>query len=242
MKILKNNFYALAASAAFAVSLGVSAASASTVTQLIHFDDATNGDSTYTTFDGNFFFSPTNLASGNCAADTNPPGNGSCVHEVGNGVVSDMTRLTGDKTFSLLSFYVSVQGQGNTNYFKIDDGTVSHQFDFNSTYANMTDYPSGTAAGAISQNGKYIVDVSGLSGFDDISKVTFSASATARIRIDCVVASFDGTTTDPYDPKTSCGLAGDPPGGVIPLPAGLPLLLSAIGIGGLMSRRKRKTA
>ncbi|WP_139170500.1 hypothetical protein [Lutimaribacter saemankumensis] len=34
----------------------------------------------------------------------------------------------------------------------------------------------------------------------------------------------------------------DPPGGVIPLPAGLPLLLSAIGIGGLISRRKRKTA
>ncbi len=34
----------------------------------------------------------------------------------------------------------------------------------------------------------------------------------------------------------------DPPGGVIPLPAGLPLMLSALGIGGLIARRKRKAA
>ncbi|GGO60539.1 hypothetical protein SAMN05444398_11361 [Roseovarius pacificus] len=33
-----------------------------------------------------------------------------------------------------------------------------------------------------------------------------------------------------------------PPGGVIPLPAGLPLMLSALGIGGLIARRKRKAA
>lgn len=37
---------------------------------------------------------------------------------------------------------------------------------------------------------------------------------------------------------TTCG----PVGGTIPLPAGLPLLLSAIGIGGLLARRKRKAA
>ncbi len=34
----------------------------------------------------------------------------------------------------------------------------------------------------------------------------------------------------------------DPPGGVVPLPAGLPLLLSALGFGGLLRLRKRKAA
>lgn len=245
MNILKKQL--IPAVAALALSFMAGGTSAATVTQLIHFDDASNGDSSYTTADGNFYFTPTNLASGNCAADTNPPGNGSCVHEYGNGIVTDMTRLTGndDKAFSLLSFYVSVQGQGNTNFFKITDSDgVWHQYDFGSTYANMSDYPSGAAAGSISQNGKYIVDVSSLTGFDDITKVTWSASSTARIRIDCVVASFEGTTTDPYDSNTQCGLQdpNDPPGGVIPLPAGLPLMLSALGIGGLIARRKRKAA
>ncbi len=226
-----------------AMGLVFAASSASAVTQLIHFDDANNGAPTYTTADGNFFFNPTNLASGNCADSTNG-GNGSCVHEVGNGVVTDMTRLTGDNTFSLLSFYVSVQGTGSTNYFSIFDGTITHQFDFGTTYANMTNYPDGTAAGAISQNGKYIVDVSGLSGFDDITKVTWAASSTARVRIDCIAVSFDGTTTDPYDANTQCGLDGGGGGGtgLVPLPAGLPLLLSALGIVGIVRRRARKSA
>ena len=34
----------------------------------------------------------------------------------------------------------------------------------------------------------------------------------------------------------------DPPGGVIPLPAALPLLLSALGVGGLLRLRQRKAA
>lgn len=34
----------------------------------------------------------------------------------------------------------------------------------------------------------------------------------------------------------------DPPGGVVPLPAGLPLLLSALGLGGLLRLRQRKAA
>lgn len=38
------------------------------------------------------------------------------------------------------------------------------------------------------------------------------------------------------------GKPSDPPGGVIPLPAGLPLLLTVVGIGGLIGRRKRKSA
>ena len=52
------------------------------VTQLIHFDDANNGASTYTTADGNFYFAPTNFQSSTlCADDTDPPGNGSCLIE-----------------------------------------------------------------------------------------------------------------------------------------------------------------
>lgn len=97
------------------LSLTIAAAGmsqAATVQQLIHFDDANNGAKTYTTSDGNFFFDPTNFQSSSSCADSTNGGNGSCLIEGTQGSLPAMTRLTGDKTFSLDSFYFNLSGRG----------------------------------------------------------------------------------------------------------------------------------
>ena len=115
------------------------------VTQLIHFDDANNGASTYTTADGNFYFAPTNFQSSTlCADDTDPPGNGSCLIESRQGELPEMTRLTGDNSFSLDSFYflLTGNGTGTSNAITVT-GTATETYHLGGIFSNITSYDTG---------------------------------------------------------------------------------------------------
>jgi hypothetical protein len=226
------------------------------VQQLIHFDDASNGDKDYTTADGNFFFDPTNLQSGQCADSTNG-GNGSCLIEAPkNGTLTTMVRKTGDKLFSLVSFYFVLDGKGGTDcvstakkpcvpsinslMLKADNGDAD-TYTVGGTYANLIDYETGLAATTLQKNTAYIATFTSL--FNNIKSLTFSGTESAQIRLDCVVAEFNGTTSEPVSSfKKGCGSDG---GGVttpVPLPAGLPLLLSGMALAGVVARRKSRKA
>jgi hypothetical protein len=231
----------VSASLAFA-----SQASAATVTQLIHFDDASNGDKDYTTDDGNFFFDPTNLQSSSLCADSTSGGNGSCVIEGKQGVLPEMTRLTGDKKFTLDSFYFLLTGRGTASENELtvtDSDGKSQNFLLGSIYSFVTNYETGLAAGALAFNTGYVANLSSLTGFKNITSVQFGAASSAQVRLDCVVATFDGTTTEPLSSfSKGCGTDG---GGVttpVPLPAGLPLLLSGMALAGVVARRKSRKA
>ncbi|MEO3414715.1 VPLPA-CTERM sorting domain-containing protein [Roseovarius sp. CAU 1744] len=234
-----------------ALALCASFASAATVTQLIHFDDTNNGAKDYTTADGNFFFDPTNFQSSVlCADTTSGGGNGSCLIEGTQGVLPMMTRLTGDGVFSLDSFYFLLTGNGTgasnaitATAFNGAVQTATATFHLGALFPNVTNYSDGAAAGPLAKNTGYIADLTSIAGFKDITKIQFSAATSAQIRLDCIVASFDGTTSEPASGfKHPCGVDEDPPGGVIPVPAGLPLLLSAMGVFGIVRARKRKAA
>jgi hypothetical protein len=233
---------------ALAFGLVCGTANAETVTQLIHFDDANNGDKTYTTADGNFFFDPTNFDSGNCADSVLSVGNGSCLGEgTGqNGLDPTMTRLTENFKFTLDSFYFIFLGNGSSNELSVTDGTNTQTFSLGMSYLGLvTKYDDGSAAGDLEHNVGYVANLSSLLGFKDVLSVNWFADASANTRIDCVVATFDGTTTEPLSGFTSgCGISGGGGGGgggVVPIPATLPLLAGAILGAGALLRRKRKS-
>lgn len=229
------------------------------VEQLIHFDDAKNGAKTYTTADGNFFFDPTNLQSGQCAESTNG-GNGSCLIEAGNsegnGTLTTMVRKTGDKLFSLVSFYFVLDGKGgkecvstakkpctpsiNTLFLSSDTGDTD-EYTVGGTYTNLINYETGLAATKLEKNTAYIATFTSL--FNNIKSLTFSGTESAQIRVDCIVAEFNGSTTEPLSAfDNGCDGGG---GGVttpVPVPAGLPLLLSGLALAGVVARRKSRKA
>ncbi len=266
------------AGAALAFGLSVSAAQAAT--QLIHFDDASNGWKSYTTTDGNFTLDPTNLQSGNCA-DSTTSGNGSCVIEQRNGELTTLTRNldtqvgstsnerfvpntpdyetvdrnpNDDPFFKLDSFYLEFTGKGaDPNFFMIEgfNGTTSlgsATYQLGNSYGNASLYSDGSAAGVLTFDTPYIFDMTTVSPFqaNNLTKVVWTASASAQLRLDCVVTSFSGTTSEPLSGfSDGCGTSGNGGGGgpgEIPLPAGLPLLLSALGLGAFLHRRARKSA
>ena len=150
-----------------AVLIFSASANADPVTQLIHFDDATNGWKWYSDVDNNFLFDPTTLQSGNCADSTNG-GNGSCVIEQTQDNLPLMTRrefgpysqgqsgnndpdVSGEYwPFTLDSFYFFLTGKGSQgeNALTITGGygtpqtgsTVSKTFLLGSTYSEITYY------------------------------------------------------------------------------------------------------
>jgi hypothetical protein len=232
------------------------------VTQLIHFDDASNGWKWYSTADRNFLFTPTNLQSSTLCADSTNGGNGSCVIEGGQTVLPLMTRPTNgtidqgsthaltdasyvggagagaNQSFDLDAFYFLLTGRGTFggNYLEVT-GTrggslITPQFLLGQTYANVTNYDAGgIPAGALDWNTGYVARFDTL--FDSVTSILFSAFGSAQVRVDCVVATFDGTTTEPLSSfDTGCG------GASVPEPSILALL--GIGFLGIGAARKLK--
>ncbi|MEP2027862.1 MAG: VPLPA-CTERM sorting domain-containing protein [Paracoccaceae bacterium] len=230
-----------AATVAIATSIVAGSAGAATVTQLVHFDDAKNGAKDYTTSDGNFFFAPTNFQSSTLCADSTNGGNGSCLIENNQSILPKMTRLTGDNSFSLDSFYFLLTGKGTgaSNAITVSDGTNTQTYQLGTSYSSISNYVGGTAAGTLVKNTGYVADIKSLTGFKNITSIQFSAASTAQVRLDCVVASFDGSTTEPLSGFTQG--CGGPGVSVVPVPASLPLLLTVlVGGGAFMRRRARK--
>lgn len=252
------------------------AAYANPVTQLIHFDDAGNGWKWYSDVDKNFLFDPTNLQSSIQCADSTNGGNGSCVIEGNQGVLPRMTRpefgpqsqgsasqnpvVSGtDQLFTLDSFYFLLTGNGTGAANAITasgSNGASFTFQLGGIYAggpNVTFYEdvnAGDPAGALVKNTGYVVEFGNL--FKDVTWIQFGAPTTAQVRLDCVVATFDGTTSQPISgftggcgsgttSNTSTTSTTSNSNGTVPEPGSGTLALLAVALLGTSLMMRRKT-
>lgn len=164
---------------------------------------------------------------------------------------------SGYETFTLNSFYFHMEGQGGqggANSITVTGGTgttpgsnVVNTF----TFALGTDWDAaalpdvrfyegasaGSLAGSLVQDTGYIATFGNL--FANVTWIQFSGAGTAQSRLDCVVATFDGSTTEGLKPGTTCGLGnGGPPPTDLPEPGTLGLLsLALLGLGFAGRRR-----
>lgn len=241
------NFKYKVAASALAISFVASSAMAVTATTTITFNDAdgviSSGNPKSYTSQG-YVFEPVNINNdGKCADD-------SCTKENQQTGLPTLTRTDGS-AFDLISFYFSIIGGegGVLNYISVEgfkgdetsgytstgsaikltldtllaDYTTSQNVDVtfakSATGAACSD-PTDDETKVLCKNYGYTA-VLPTNLFEDVTKVVWSASGDAQGLIDDVVLSDIGA---------------------IPVPAGLPLLLTAMGLGGFMSWRKRKTA
>lgn len=264
---MKTKLLAMLAAAALASPMAVRA---EVVTQLIHFDDANNGWKWYSDVDRNFLFDPTNLQSAVlCADDTAPPGNGSCLIEGTQGTLPRMTRpkvgpqsqgssnrepiVFGAELFTLDSFYflLTGKGEGAENAISVEGSNgSSFTFQLGDNYdavgsPDVFRYAgpnAGDLAGDLLKNRGYIASFGDL--FKDVTWIQFSAPSTAQVRLDCIVATFDGKTTQPLSSfDNGCGAdgSGDDDDNDVPEPASLALVGLGLAAAGL-ARRRRRTA
>lgn len=254
MKRLKLGFASALVAGVLVVPM---AAPAEVVTQLIHFDDATNGWKWYSDKDLNFLFDPTNLQSSTLCADSTAGGNGSCVIEGKQGVISTMTRpefgpqsqgsaskdpeVSGvDQVFTLDSFYFLLTGNGegaNNAITATGSNGSSFTFQLGGDYGPLPGLPEvtfygdggnipGSDAGPLKKNTGYIASFGNL--FDNVTWIEFSSAKDAQVRLDCVVATFDGSTTEPASGfNQGCG-GGEIAENPVPAPGTIALLAAAL--------------
>jgi hypothetical protein len=241
----------IAAVTALATSFSADSAMAVTMVHTeVSFDAANvpaSSGATYT-IDG-YQVSPINKTSGNCET-------GDCTGEatsVGQGIFPSIVRTVAPFDFDLNGFWFTILGQGNStaaNFFGVRAFSNNVQVaEYSWNLAGPQGSPAATlldaytandvsltwVAGETPSNGPescktteickafgYQVTLGALSGFKGIDKVSFFADDDANGRLDTIKLSHVSAE--------------------IPVPAGLPLLLTAMGLGGVLSWRKRKTA
>lgn len=134
--------------------------------------------------------------------------------------------VSGAEKFTLNAFYFLLTGQGgvadNLNAIFVKGNPnggpeVTYEFRLEDTYGGpfgvaplITFYEgpnAGTDAGALEKLTGYIVEFGDL--FKDVTYIDFSATDSAQVRLDCVVATFEGSTTEPYSMyPQNCGTGG----------------------------------
>lgn len=200
---------------------------AATVSESIFFDDAANnGLSSFTTATGDYFLTPTNFQSSSQCADPvlGPSANGRCLIEDRQGIVTTLTRIDGS-AFTLESFYFLLTGNGSGRENAITvtgSNAIGSTFYLGGLFGNVS-FENGGAAGALVKDEGYVADflASPFDIFKGVTSITWTAAASAQIRLDDINVSYEMPDVSP-----------------VPLPAGGGLLL--IGLGGLMALRRFK--
>lgn len=174
----------------------------------------------------------------------------------GNSIPLSVVSPNYGDAFNLDYFYFLLTGNGedSTNSLTVtgtfaNNTTVSAMFNLlagtglTATGANVVyaaDYDgnnNNTDNGTIQKNVGYWVDLD--DNWNGVTSVTWSAGLTAQVRLDCVGANELGGlgSTNGCAPFDDDGNTGGPMN-PIPLPAGLPLLASALGLGLFLRRRR----
>ncbi len=232
--------------------VGVNVGNAATI--ITHdFDDASNGQSSYTK-DG-YTYAPTNYnSSSSCyTAVVVGPGNGSCFLEVTNGTPTSLTRSS--NAFDLLAFYFNFQGTapntldlyGFTSGILNVPDTTTPNWSVTTTIALGSSY-DGTGDFTIYEEDDFITaytsDLKKGDGyfalfnsnfFDGVTQFVWEAAENKQIRVDCVSTSTDGANITASQLGGCTGATTAP----VPLPAAGFLLIGALGGLGVAVRRRR---